>query len=377
LRVSIADLGGGVNKFTAPLSSMSVTIYAIAKKAGVSSSTVARALRGDVKSLSGRGADRANQIRQLASAMGYRRNWRAQAFSRCKTHAVGLFHAHTAWIHEGTMGEVAGGFTLAMRDHGYHVVIVPHDDEGEWHQLLKDGRLDGIAISHYLPDDARRVVEDSGLPRVLLMDKTIRTWPCAVIDDEGSAYTATRHLIELGHRRIAMYLHDSIRKHYSVDDRHAGYEKAMNEAGLRDEIQFLHLSEEEMAKALLTGDDRPTAVLCYCHIEAMAVYLAAWQHGVRIPNDLSVIGFNDLYSTQYMTPPLTTMGFNATHIGRVGANLLVRQIEAEDVETERVVIAEKLVKRQSTAPPAQGVENGQIDDDRWSSVESELSRTGE
>ncbi|RIK75973.1 MAG: hypothetical protein DCC67_14540 [Planctomycetota bacterium] len=329
---------------------MSVTIYAIAERAGVSSSTVARALRGDAK-LSGRSAERAARIRRIAQEMGYRPNWRAQAFSRCKTHAVGLFHTHTAWIHEGTMGEIAGGFTMAMRDHGYHVVIVPYDAEGQWQELLKDGRLDGIAISHYLPDDAREAVEESGLPRVLLMDKTIPSWPCAVSDDLGGAYAATRRLIDLGHRRIAMYLHDSIRKHFSVEDRHAGYEKAMREAELAHEIQFWHLPEERLPDVLFCGGDRPTAVLCYCHVEAMAVYLAAWQHQVRIPDELSVIAFNELQYARYMTPPLSTMAFNTTHIGRVGANLLVRQIQSKDAEPERVVVAERLIERQSTAPP--------------------------
>jgi DNA-binding LacI/PurR family transcriptional regulator len=336
---------------------MAVTIYAIAKRAGVSSSTVARVLRGDVKSLSGRCAERAARIRQLAKEMGYQRNWRAQAFSRCKTHAVGLFHTHTAWIHEGTMGEIAGGFTMGMHDHGYHVVIVPYDEGGEWQELLRDGRLDGIAISHFLPDDARVAVEESALPRVLLMDKTISNWPCAVTDDEGGAYTATRRLIELGHRRIAMYLHNSIRKHFSVDDRHAGYEKAMKQAGLQDFIQFWHVPEEKLPGILFSGANRPTAVLCYCHLEAMAVYLAAWRRGVMIPDDLSVIAFNDLPTTHYMTPPLTTIGFNTTHIGRVGANLLVKQIEADDVEPERVVITQRLIERQSTAPPSGQVEH--------------------
>ena len=70
-------------------------------------------------------------------------------------------------------------------------------------------------------------------------------------------------------------------------------------------------------------------MVCYCHVEAMAVYLTAWQHGLRIPDDLSVVGFNDLQSTKYMTPPLTTMGFGTRHIGRLGANLLVNQIESD------------------------------------------------
>ena len=148
-----------------------------------------------------------------------------------------------------------------------------------------------------------------------------------------------------------MYLHDSIRKHFSVVDRHVGYERAMKAAGLGDAIRFWHLPEEKLPEALFNGHDRPTAVLCYCHVEALAVYLAAWRHGVRIPEELSVIAFNDLPMTGYMTPPLTTMGFNTAHIGRVGANLLVKQIENGAAEPERVVITEKLIERQSTAAP--------------------------
>src|SRR5262245_19803555 len=137
---------------------MAVTIYEIAERAGVSSSTVARVLRGEVKGASRNSAKRMSEIQRLARDMGYQPNWRARVFSRARTHAVGLFHTHTAWVHEATMGEVAGAFTIAMRDLGYHVVIVPYDDQGDWHELLKDGRLDGIAVSHYMPADAQRAI---------------------------------------------------------------------------------------------------------------------------------------------------------------------------------------------------------------------------
>lgn len=330
---------------------MPVTIYEIAERAGVSSSTVARVLRGDVKGTSQGSATKVATIRKLAKEMGYRRNWRARAFSRARTHAVGLFHTHTAWICEGTMGEVAGGFTDAMYEFGYHVVVVPYDEKGDWRELLRDGRFDGIAVSHFLPPHAMDVISEIGLPRVLLMDKTVPDWSCAVTEDEAGAYAATKHLIELGHRRIMMYLHDSIRPHYSVADRHAGYNRAMAEAGLESEVKFRHASEEELPEILVHDPHRPTAVVCYCHVEAMAVYLTAWQHGLKIPDDLSVVGFNDLQSTRYMTPPLTTMGFATRHIGRLGANLLVGQIESDDAEVERIFIRQSLVERASTAPP--------------------------
>src|SRR5690606_25827076 len=85
--------------------------------------------------------------------------------------------------------------------------------------------------------------------------------------------------------------------------------------------------------------------------EAMDVYLTAWRHGLKIPDDLSVVGFNDLHFTRYMTPPLTTMGFGTRHIGQVGAKLLVRQIESEEAEVERIFISQRLIERESTAPP--------------------------
>jgi LacI family transcriptional regulator len=328
---------------------MSVTIYEIAARAGVSSSTVARVLRGDTKGASRDTARRIAHIRQLAEEMGYRRNWRARAFSRCKTHAVGLFHTHAAWISEGTMGEVSGAFTDGMRDLGYHVVIVQYDAEGQWRELLRDGRLDGIAVSHFMPADAKQAILDCDLPRVMLMGKA-DDWSCAHTDDIGGAFAATNRLIELGHRRVAMYLHDNIREHCSVDDRRTGYERAMAAAGLAP-TEFWHLPEERLGEVLLR-DNRPTAVLCYCHVEAMAIYLFAWRHGLRIPQDLSVIAFNDLQQVRYMTPPLSTMGFNTRHIGRLGANLLVRQIEAgEPIEPEQVIVSPRLIERESTAPP--------------------------
>jgi LacI family transcriptional regulator, galactose operon repressor len=330
---------------------MAVTIYEIAERAGVSSSTVARVLRGETKGASRRSALRKTAIQRLAREMGYQPNWRAQTFSRAKTYAVGLFHTHTAWVHEATMGEVAGAFTIAMRDLGYHVVIVPYDEQGDWHELLKDGRLDGIAVSHYMPADAQQAIAEFRLPCVLLVDKSVPYWPSVYTDDYSGAYLATKHLTDLGHRRIAMYLHDSIRKHFSVEDRHTGYEKAMEEAGLKDLVDFWHVGDEELPNLLVHRQNPPTAVLCYCHVEAMAIYLAAWRLGLRIPEDLSVIGFNDLQMTRYMTPPLTTMGFGTTHIGRVGASLLVRHIESPHSEVERVVINHKLIERSSTAPP--------------------------
>src|SRR3990172_5634169 len=107
---------------------MSVTIYEIAERAGVSSSTVARILRGDIKESHRRSAETAQRIRRLAREMGYRTNLRARAFSRGRTHGIGLLYTDDAWIFEGMNTEVVSSLVRALQRAGCHLVFAPIDE---------------------------------------------------------------------------------------------------------------------------------------------------------------------------------------------------------------------------------------------------------
>jgi LacI family transcriptional regulator len=333
---------------------MSVTIYEIAERAGVSSSTVARILRGDVKGSHRRSAETARRIRQIATEMGYRTNLRARAFSRGRTHGIGLLYTDDAWIFEGMNTEVVNSLVRALQRSGYHLVFAPIDKTGSWEEIVLGGQIDGGVVFQTLPAEVNDTLRKRRLPLVLLGDNSDPTVSQVIVDDFAGAYAATKHLIGLGHKRILLFVHQSVKPHCSVEERRAGYHAAMLEADLAPR-ECLQTPEEDAIDIVVRGKDRPTAVVCYSNLEATLIVHAMWQYGVSIPRDLSVIGFNDLFSTRYMTPPLTTIGFDAAKIGELGAQLVLQETDwvgedGQDRQPTVLTVKPKLVARSSTGP---------------------------
>jgi LacI family transcriptional regulator len=330
---------------------MSVTIYEIAEKAGVSSSTVARILRGDIKESHRRSVETARRIRRLATEMGYRPNLRARAFSRGRTHGIGLLYTDDAWIFEGMNTHVVNSMVRALQRAGYHLVFAPIDDTGSWEEIVLGGQIDGGVVFQTLPTKIREALRKRALPLVLLGDSSDPSVSHVVVDDIAGAYAATKHLIGLGHKRILFFVHKTIKPHCSISDRQTGYRTAMEEAGLETRV-CMQSAEEDAVDTLVRGDDRPTGVVCYSNLEATLIVHAMWQYGVSVPASLSVVGFNDMFATRYMTPPLTTVAFDATKIGELGAELVLREIEGteEQREPKALMLKPKLVVRGSTGP---------------------------
>jgi LacI family transcriptional regulator len=334
---------------------MSVTIYEIAERAGVSSSTVARILRGEVKESHRRSVETARRIRSIALEMGYRPNLRARAFSRGRTHGIGLLYTDDAWIFEGMNTKVVASLVRALQRNGYHLVFAPIDDSGSWEEIVLGGQIDGGVVFQSMPENVRNLVRERQLPVVLLGDNSDATMSQIVVDDVAGAYAATKHLIGLGHKRILLFVHQSIKPHCSIEQRRAGYRAAMDEAGYAPN-ECLQAPEEDAVDLLIRGDERPSAIVCYSDLEATLIVHAMWQYGVSIPDQLSVVGFNDLFSTRYMTPALTTVGYDATKIGELGAQLVLREIEgsATDQRPGVCTVRPKLNVRGSTGPALSG-----------------------
>lgn len=340
---------------------MSVTIYEIAERAGVSSSTVARILRGDVRESHRRSAATAQRIRQLASEMGYRPNLRARAFSRGRTHGIGLLYTDDAWIFEGVNTEVVNSLVRSLKREGYHLVFCPVDESGSWEEIVLGGQIDGGVVFQTLPAEVAEAVRERELPLVLLGDDSDPAMSQVVVDDFAGAYAATKHLLGLGHRRVMMFVHESVKPHCSVEERLSGFRTAVSEAGLEPR-ECLRVSEGEAVDALVRGDARPTGVVCYSDLESTLLVHALWQYGVAIPRDVSIVGFNDVFGTRFMTPPLTTVGFDAAKIGELGTQLVLKAVGAENKEEKPTVITVKptLIVRGSTAPVAGQSANGHM-----------------
>ena len=331
---------------------MSVTIYEIAERAGVSSSTVSRVLRGDGTEQRRGSVARAADIRRIATELGYRPNVRARGFSQRRTFAIGMLYTDDKWVFQGMNALVVNSLVRTLQQSGYHLVFVPIDAGGAWEEIVLGGQIDGAVIFHKMPSQVGSALRERKLPTILLGDNSDSTLSQIVVDDFSGAYAATKHLIGLGHKRIMYHVHEAIKPHYSISERRRGYEAALAESGL--ESLEVYKPTEDAVNYILHGDaSRPTAIVAYSDYEATLLVHAMWQYGITIPGDISIVGFNDLFATEYMTPPLTTVGFDAARIGEKGAEMVVKEIESplEERTIQVLEIKPKLVVRGSTAPP--------------------------
>jgi DNA-binding LacI/PurR family transcriptional regulator len=147
-----------------------------------------------------------------------------------------------------------------------------------------------------------------------------------------------------------LFVHETVKPHCSIQERVSGYRAAMTESGL-SKRELVLAPGEEAVDALVRGAARPTAVVCYSDLEATLLVHAMWQYGVAIPADVSIVGFNDTFATRYMTPPLTTVGFDAARIGTLGAQLVLKEVDSEEPGTPAILtVKPKLIVRGSTGP---------------------------
>src|SRR5262249_41667074 len=221
------------------------------------------------------------RIQRLAREMGYRPNLRARAFSRGKTHGIGLLYTDDAWIFEGVNTEVVNSLVRALQRENYHLVFAPVDKGGAWEEIVLGGQIDGGVVFQPLPAKVREAVRERRLPLVLLGDDSDPTVSQGIVDDFGGAYAATKHLIGLGHRRVMLFMHESVKPHCSIQERIGGYRTAMDEAGLVTS-ESVRVSEGEATETLVRGDDRPTGVICYSDLESTLLAHAMWQYGLAI-----------------------------------------------------------------------------------------------
>lgn len=316
----------------------------IAEKAGVSVSTVARALRND----SGSASEKAQKIRKIADNLGYQPNWKARALSNGKTHTIGLPYIESKWIFEEPINEVAISLMNTLQDSGYGLRLIPVNDSYDWKSLILGGACDGIAFFFDVPEVILESLANKSLP-VVVIGKYNAHLPCVLPDDTAGSYRATRHLLSLGHEKIAFFIHEDIREHESVEDRINGYEQAMAEFGKEEHYcVFKRRSVNEVINQILT-DGSPTGVICYTQYEGMQLLQAAWANGISVPTDLSIISFNNVKVASLTAPALTTIGYDTQELGRIGAEKLISCINQEDTEVTHQYLKEEIFIRGSTS----------------------------
>jgi LacI family transcriptional regulator len=332
-----------------------VSIKDIAKLAGVSASTVSRVVnqREYVK------PEIRERVMALVRETGYVPNNAARSMVLKRTFTVGIVTPDTFNMFQR---QLFSSIEHNLEGFGYRTsfFFVKWEPESELRCLrrLKGEKLDGIIMIHEIRhQEFYDYLLEAALPAVLCtFDREDRELHSVHVDEEEGAAAATRHLIDLGHRRIGL-LSGS---YFSFATQRAlGYRRALESAGLAyDEESVGHApyynAEEgrEGMRSLLSKTKGLTAVFAETDELAIGAIRALFEAGLSVPRDVSVIGFDDIDICAYLAPGLTTMRQPIQEMGRKSAELLSLLIEGEDAGPATTIFGHELIVRESTAPPS-------------------------
>lgn len=352
-----------------------MTLADIARLAGVSRSAASRALDRD----SPVGGERAERVRAVAREHGYVPNSWAANLRRQRSGVVGvvvprLTDTVMAMLYEALVRECA--------ERGYQAVVLTTDDDPRQElaggRALVGQRVDGLVVTTARADGADPLLvelREGGVPYVLAL-RTDGQSPAALCDDRLGGRLATQHLVDAGHRRIAFIGGADYAS--STQGRFAGYRDAMADAGLEVRPELVHFTNFSMqagtqvAERLLALADVPTAVFTANDSLAVGLVSAATRAGLRVPHDLSVVGFNDTPLAALLPTPLTSVAVSFADIAAHATALLLGDREARGGEGRQRDVADpdgdldgvhgagqprvrltepRLVVRESVAPP--------------------------
>jgi LacI family transcriptional regulator len=331
-----------------------VTIREIADRAGVSIATVSRVLNGrdDVS------PETRDLVQRVIQENGYTANRSARSLSGGRSGLVGVV---VPLVYPAYFSGILAGAAEALGEHGMQIVLSPTMNELEREISLVDRMAHGLTDGalFILPQESSDELAgllDRGYRFVVLdplqpLDERIPSVSAAHTSGAGQAM---QHLLSLGHRRIAHIT--GPRGWVATEERLRGYHAALAAAGILPDPELAppavpeFVTGREAAEKLLDLPDPPTAILAFNDNIAIGAIQAARARGVRVPEDLSVVGFDDVEYATIVTPALTTVRQPLAEMGRTAVSLLTRLLERQRFETLRVELATRLVVRDSTAP---------------------------
>jgi LacI family transcriptional regulator len=338
----------------------------VAKAANVSLAAASRILRGDQERF---GEETCRRVLEASRQLGWRRNLLVNGMQTGRTRTIGVMIPPI----DGFWVTVLSGIHEYLAERDYLPITIwigsladmPHFEKEDGAGLkqinrLLDRRVDGLIMwptfsveyYHHFPEFVERRVPVTVIDHYSTIADSVET------DEEHATAVVARHLFNLGHRRIACLSSRETPWRTFAMKRRSSFEDAVRKFPSAT-VKSWRLNSQgtdglEVARQLLKDDLRPTAAFAVTDHEAMFVYQAAAELGMKVPQDLSVVGFADLDFAATMTPPLTTMRQKPHEIGRLAAKLILDRIEGviadEDAPTT-IKVAADLVVRNSTAKP--------------------------
>ncbi|MGD8626601.1 MAG: LacI family DNA-binding transcriptional regulator [Anaerolineae bacterium] len=334
---------------------MTISIKDIAREAEVSHSTVSRAL-SDSPLVS---AETKARIQRLARQMGYSPDAQARSLVMGRTQTIGLV---VTTITDPFIAQIVQAVERTALDRGYSVILSSSDARPELEiaavEMLRSKRVDGVIVtSSRVGAIYQEYLDRLGVPVVLINSHSQQQGPYTFsvsVDNRHGAWLATRHLLELGHRRVA-YVTGAV-DHSDDRERLAGYRQALAEAGIAFDPGLVVPGTGRVGGGqrawprLQVLPEPPTGVFCYNDMTAIGLLHAARQAGVALPGRLAVVGFDDIPFASYVQPPLTTVAQPKGEMGRRAVEMALA-LMTEDLPVEAlsdIVVQGELIVRQSS-----------------------------
>lgn len=298
------------------------------------------------------------RVLEAAQQLNYYPVSAARTLASGKTHRIGLVlcEQRDHLIADAFLPAFLRGVSDLAYQEGYRVVFQSAEDktgETAYVGLLREKHVDGLIISAPRSDDPQlpRLYAE-GYPLVLHGHLPVCALPFVDIDNVGGAYKAVNHLIGLGHRRVGLITNAPL-SYTAAQDRLTGYRQALQEAELPfdDELirygEFSPESGRRAMKSLLTLPSPPSAVFVASDVVALGAMAAAREGGTRIPQDVALVGFDDIFLAAYVSPPLTTVRLPAYGLGWAAGDILIRLINEDEAVERQMLLESELVIRQS------------------------------
>ena len=331
-----------------------ITIKDVAKETGLSTATVSYAINGK-KSLP---EETLKIVFDAIEKLGYVKNYSASSLAGNTSNLIGVVIPQTepgkAMVFENPFySEILSSIEYNARQKGYHVIVSGTNADEKYFNLANQRNLDGIIIIGVYSADFYEGLKKSNIP-IVLVDSYLNThnYDLVKLDDFLGGYKATRYLIDHGHKKIA-FISGTLKEGGVNVARFDGYKKALEEAGitfsqdliLTGTIDFE--SGKTLAQRMIETMDN-TAVFCTADIMAIGILKKLNEMKISVPDDMSVIGFDNLNIANYCTPGLTTIGQDIFKKGQKAVDLLYKAIKSdESKKVNEIILPIDIVERES------------------------------
>ena len=330
------------------------TIRDIARATGVSCTTVSNVIHGRDKRVS---ADTINKINLAIKELGYVPNMSARSLVSNSSRVIGFVnHVITRkdsnFMEDPFHSASIGSIEQALRENGYYLMLRTIETPEDLLSFLRNWNVDGLFFTGIFKDHFFDVLSSLNIPIVLIDSYANQPDLCNVgLEDFKGSFSATEYLIHRGHRRIA-FASPNIRDGGVLQERFLGYKSALTKNNIPFDKSIVFEQEMDLASCRLVSRDicgHPdvTAVIASADVMAAGIMTGLSEQGRRVPEDISIIGFDDISLCRLVTPPLTTVHQDINQKGRIAVELMLDLLEGGEVPDRHLVLPTCLVERQS------------------------------